>query len=118
VVALALGAGCGGVPVSVAGSTVRLRVGEYHITPQDVRVRGPVVRIVMTDDGRLAHNIKVFRAPLPDAVTPSPVGGTPTAHPGETVHATLRLRSGRYELADSLANDRVLGVNGTLTVQG
>ena len=119
--ALAL-AGCGGEKtVHVRGDVVRLRLEEYRMVPQQVRVDGPHVRIVATDAGILTHNVKLFSTTKVDSEgKPVQIGdGTPTAHPGETVSSkVLTLKPGRYRLACSIANHDDLGLHGILIVSG
>ena len=112
--------GCGGDEVvRVEGDTVRLRVDEYRILPREVAVAGPRVNVVLRDTGRLTHNVKVFSTTREDREgKPIEVGGTPTAHPGETVSETMRLRPGRYRIACSIANHDDLGAHATLVVAG
>jgi uncharacterized cupredoxin-like copper-binding protein len=117
---LLLLAGCGSAKEVVAtDSTVHLRVDEYRLLPQKVRVAGPNVRLVLTDDGRLTHNVKVYSTTQVDEEDkPILLGGTNTAHPGETVSGTIRLKPGRYRLACSIANHDDLGEHGILIVSG
>jgi uncharacterized cupredoxin-like copper-binding protein len=113
-------AGCGGDdPVEVPGRTVRLQLDEYRILPREIEVRGPRVRILARDTGVLTHNVKVFSATeVDDEDKPIEVGGTPTAHPGETVSTTLELKPGEYRLACSIANHDDLGAHAKLVVTG
>jgi uncharacterized cupredoxin-like copper-binding protein len=120
VLVLAL-AGCGEPdPVNVRGNTVRLNLDEYAIVPRQLRVTGPEVHIVASDTGILTHNIKIFSTTKVDAEDkPVQIGdGTNTAHPGETVEATVRLAPGRYRLACSIANHDDLGMHAVLRVRG
>jgi uncharacterized cupredoxin-like copper-binding protein len=113
-------AGCGGADAVVStDSTVHVRIDEYRLLPQKIRVMGPRVRLVLTDQGILTHNLKVFSTTEVDAEDkPILLGGTKTAHPGETVSAVVRLRPGRYRLACSIANHDDLGEHGILIVSG
>jgi len=112
--------GCGGSdPVEIRGGEVRLTLDEYRIRPTEVRADGPRVPLVVRNGGRLTHNVKVFSTTEVDAEDkPIQLGGTETAHPGETVRATLRLRPGRYRMACSIQNHDDLGVHGELVVRG
>ena len=116
--ALAL-TGCGGADeVHPKGSTVRVTIDEYRLLPQKVRVTGPRVRLVLRDRGRLTHNVKVFSTTeFDEEDKPVQLGGTPTAHPGETVRASVRLDPGTYRLACSIANHDDLGEHGELMVE-
>ena len=117
----ALATGCGEKTVHVRGGTVRLRLEEYGMVPQQIRIDGPRVRIVATDAGILTHNVKLFSTTKTDSEgKPIQIGdGTPTAHPGETVASKLMtLPPGRYRLACSIANHDDLGLHGILIVSG
>jgi uncharacterized cupredoxin-like copper-binding protein len=118
--ALVLLAGCGdGKEVAASGSTVRVTVDEYRLQPQRIRVRGPRVVLVLTDNGILTHNLKVFSTTEFDAEDkPILLGGTKTAHPGETVTGVVDLPPGRYRIACSIANHDDLGEHGELIVAG
>ena len=121
-VALALAvplAGCGDDPVEIEGRTLRLRVDEYRIIPQDVKVSPGRLRIVATNAGRLTHNVKIVRQDPDDSEAPPvELDGTRTAQPGESVPVTIEdLRPGEYRLACTIANHDDLGQYGTLLVE-
>src|SRR3954451_21962970 len=113
-------AGCGSAKEIVStDAAVRLRVDEYRLRPQKVRVMGPRVKLVVTDVGRLTHNVKVFSTTEVDEEDkPILLGGTTTAPPGETVTGVVRLKPGRYRLACTIANHDDLGEHGILIVGG
>jgi hypothetical protein len=105
-------------PVNVRGSTLTLRVGEYDIRPQVVRVHAGPLQIVVHDVGVLTHDVHVLGQPT-DVRGPSfDYGGTPSAHPGDTVRtpAPLVLAPGRYQLVDTISDYATLGTTGTLIV--
>ena len=117
--AAAVAAGCGGEPAAVAlpGNTLRARLDEYRIKPQNVRMKAGRIHLVAVDEGRLTHNLVV------ESITDDPTkevvyGRTDTAHPGETVHERdpIVLKPGRYRLACTISNHDNLGQYGTLTV--
>lgn len=130
----ALLAGCGGEPAAVTDkdAVLRLKLDEYTIVPQTVRVvatRIPMpIKIVATNVGKLTHNVKVERE-VADAASPDdsgvlvddgkPLGGTPTAQPGQVVRTEgpILLAPGRYRLSDSIGNHDNLGQYGTLIVE-
>jgi len=89
-------AGCASDKEVVAtDSTARIRVDEYRLRPQKIRVSGPRVKLVVTDDGRLTHNVKVYSTTeFDEEDKPILLGGTTTAHPGETVTGVVRLKPG------------------------
>ena len=113
-------AGCGSAKEVVStDSTVRIKVDEYRLRPQKIRVQGPRVKLVLTDAGKLTHNLKVFSTTEVDTEdNPVLLGGTSTAHPGETVTGVVRLKPGRYRLACTIANHDDLGEHGILVVSG
>lgn len=114
-----LAGGCGGAdPTAVEGRTLRLRLDEYRIAPQDVRVQPGRLRIVATNVGRLTHNVKIVQQDEEDLEAPPvEIGGTRTAQPGESVPVTFEdLPAGTYRLACTIANHDDLGQYGTLEV--
>ncbi|HEY8638174.1 MAG TPA: hypothetical protein VIL64_02945 [Solirubrobacteraceae bacterium] len=111
-------AGCGGNGKLVASFTLDLRLDEFRIAPQDVRMHAGTIKIVAHDDGVLTHNVKVEFANRNDPEgNPIQIGGTPTAHPGQTVTGTVTLQPGRYRLVCTIANHEDLGQYGTLLVE-
>ena len=112
------GTGCGkDDPVEIEGRTLRLRLDEFRMTPQDVRVRAGRLRIVATNVGRLTHNVKIVRQDEDDLEAPPvEIAGTRTAQPGESVPVTVDLKPGTYRLACTIANHDDLGQYGTLEV--
>lgn len=130
--------GCGGEPSPVTDkdAVLRLKLDEYRIRPQVVRVvatKIPMeIKIVATNEGRLTHNVKIVRTEEdredvePDeAVRPQtegePLGGTPTAQPGEIVRTDpeepILLVPGEYRLTDTIGNHDNLGQYGTLIIE-
>jgi plastocyanin len=124
-VAVALGAtaslavGCGDESTEIEGRTLRLRLDEYRISPQDVRVRAGRLSIVAVNAGRLTHNVKIVQQDENDLEAPPvEIGGTRTAQPGESARVTFeKVRPGRYRLACTIANHDDLGQYGELLVE-
>jgi len=127
----ALLAGCGGEPAAVRDkdAVLRLKLDEYSIGPQAVSVLATSIpmpiKIVARNVGRLTHNVKVVRVGVganPDEAAvlgrPTPIGGTPTAQPGQTVRTTdaILLAPGKYRLTDTIGNHDNLGQFGFLTI--
>lgn len=112
--------GCGAdrTPVDVRGTDLTLRVGEYTVRPQVVRVHSGPLRLAVVDVGVLAHNIHVLGQPDDPRGPSFDYGGTPSAHPGDTVRTPepLRLEAGRYQLVDTISDHATLGTTGTLIV--
>jgi len=119
VAAAAAVAGCGGEPaaVDVSGSTLRVKLDEYRIQPQNVRMKAGRIHLVATNDGRLTHNV-VIESITDDPTKQVVYGRTDTAHPGQTVKERdpITLKPGRYRIADSIGNHENLGQYGTLTL--
>ena len=116
-----LAAGCGADdPVTIEGRTLRLRLDEYRIMPQDVRVSSGRLRIVATNVGRLTHNVKIVRQDESDLEAPAEeMGGTRSTQPGESAAVTFEdLEPGQYRLACTIGNHDDLGQYGTLEVTG
>ena len=117
--AVAVG-GCGAdpAPVNVRDSTVTLKVSEYAIRPQVVRVRSGPIHLVARDVGILTHDVRVLGQPNDRRGPSFDYGGTPTAHPGDVVRTTapIVLAPGRYRLVDTIADHAPLGTTGTLIV--
>src|SRR5215212_9922151 len=111
--------GCGeDEPVEIDGRTLRLRLDEYRIMPQDVRVSPGRLRIVATNVGRLTHNVKIVRQDETDLEAPAEeMGGTRTTQPGESAAVTFEnLEPGEYRLACTIGNHDDLGQYGSLEV--
>ena len=117
--AAALCAGCGSdapyVPAS--GQAVSLRLDEYRVLPARVTVPAGRVRIIARNVGRLTHNVAVvqFDRPLGEDEEKQ-YGRTRTAHPGQVVQTTVKLKPGKYRLVCTIANHDNLGQYGELKV--
>jgi hypothetical protein len=118
--AAAVAAGCSGEPavVAVPGNTLRVKLDEYRIQPQNVRMKAGRIHLVAVNEGRLTHNLVV------ESITDDPTkevvyGRTDTAHAGQTVteRDPVTLKPGRYRLADTIGNHENLGQYGELTVE-
>jgi plastocyanin len=106
-------------PVTVEGRTLQVRLDEYRIVPQNVRVREGRLRIVATNIGRLTHNVEVVKQDEDDLEErPTEIAGTRTAQPAETTSVTIEnLPAGEYRLICSIANHDDLGQYGRLIVE-
>ncbi|GAC1438938.1 MAG: hypothetical protein NVSMB51_15890 [Solirubrobacteraceae bacterium] len=122
--AVALLAGCGTPTHSLTSRVLRLRVDEYSVTPQSIRVHAGRLKIVLRNTGILTHNIRLIEDRRGRNGGRVVLGGTPTAKPGETVTAKIppepgrRLKPGRYKLLDTVSNHADLGDYATLIVAG
>lgn len=106
-------------PVEVDGRTLRVRLDEYRIVPQNVRVNAGRLRIVATNQGRLTHNLEVVKQDEDDLEErPEEIEGTRTAQPNETTSVTIQdLPAGEYRMICSIANHDDLGQYGRLIVE-
>ena len=112
-------AGCGGgdggnpsrTVTTAAGGTVTISADEYRFDPDRVVVRGPgALRIVLRNDGSVAHDIRLRRGG-------KDVGGTPSFAPGGSMAARVSLKPGTYEMLCTVGDHAQLGMRGTLTVK-
>ena len=106
-------------PVTVDGRTLRVRLDEYRIVPQNVRVKEGRLRIVATNVGRLTHNLKIVKQDEDDLEeAPIEIDGTRTAQPNESAAVTIEhLPAGEYRMICTIANHDDLGQYGRLIVE-
>lgn len=111
-------AGCGEEPVvTLRGPLLRLRLTEFRIEPQDVRVAPGRLTIVARDAGVLTHSLEVHTIDR-YGDSGSILAATHVLHPGESGSVTLTLAPGRYALECGVGNHATLGETGTLIVGG
>ena len=104
-------AGCGRTSATIHTRLLRLRVAEYVITPESVRMAAGEVRLRATNDGVLVHEVAVANG---DGHI---VGQTRAIFPGHTVTtAPFTLAAGSYRVYDPGANYADLGAYGSLRV--
>lgn len=113
-------AGCGGskgggptrTVATAAGATVTISADEYRFDPNRVVMSGAgPLRIVLRNDGSVAHDIRLRRGG-------KDVGGTASFAPGGSRAVRLRLKPGTYEMLCTVGDHAQLGMRGTLTVRG
>jgi hypothetical protein len=110
IVAATLG-GCGESSATYHSSVLTLRVSEYEISPESVRMPAGAVRIRLTNDGVLVHEVAIANG---DGRI---VGQTGTVFPGHTAtSAQFTLAPGTYRMYDPGANYADLGAYGSLSV--
>jgi hypothetical protein len=112
-------AGCGGdsaPPVHALDGVVRLRMEEFRFVPQRFQVPSGRVRIIARNAGILTHKVTVESENVRLGDQRKKYGGTLTAHPGQTVTASLTLHTGKYRLSDTVGNHDSLGQYGELIV--
>jgi uncharacterized cupredoxin-like copper-binding protein len=94
-----------------AGGEVTVTAHEYSFDPDRVVVSGAgAVRIVLRNDGDLAHDIHLRRGGRD-------VGGTPSFAPGGSKSVRLDLRPGTYEMLCTVGDHAQLGMKGELKVR-
>ena len=95
----------------IAAYSLRVSAREYSFDPNRVVVTGAgELRIVLRNEGDLAHDIHLERDGR-DA------GGTPPIPGGETQSARVKLRPGTYELLCTVGDHAELGMTGKLEVK-
>jgi plastocyanin len=104
--------GCGGDGPTVREPTgsFTVRLDEYLIRPQRIRVpKGRELTVTVLNHGRLGHT---FRIRSLNHV----VMKLATIPPGGTASRSFKLAAGRYTMFCALANHEELGMSGTLVV--
>jgi plastocyanin len=113
-------AGCGDGDDSGNGSAsapadLTVKMSEYKFDPRDVTVApGAVIRV--TNEGEIAHNLKVERGPDPRKETQE-LTGTDSFLPGDSETLTVDLPRGRYAMVCTVPGHRELGMTGTFRVR-
>lgn len=111
--------GCGGDPDPVVDrdATLQLKLSEYRIVPQVIRVRPGRIHIVARNVGRLPHNLRVRSLDRERGEEIEEFGDlSGTAFPGGRVVGDVNLEPGKYELVCTIGNHDDLGQTGTLVV--
>jgi plastocyanin len=113
VLAAALLGGCGGADRVSAARDGRLAItlDDYFITPQEVEAPAGRVTFVVTDRGRLGHNLRVRSQDGRDRVKVT------TLLPGDSATASAKLPRGNYKMVCTVANHAELGMSGRLVVR-
>jgi plastocyanin len=118
VCAILAAAGCGGddgSANSAAGTDLTVTMKDYEFQPRDVTVgRGAVIHV--TNEGQIAHNLKVERGPDPNQETDE-LAGTDSFLPHDSENLKVDLPPGRYAMACTVPGHRELGMTGKLTVK-
>lgn len=106
---VAVAAGCSHT-VAVGGArTLRLGLTEYRVVPQSVLAEPGQLTLIVTNDGRLTHNLAITSAGKVLTVTP-PIP------PGGSSELIVYLGRGSYVMVSTLFSDQALGEYGTLNV--
>ena len=111
ILALALG-GCGdaGAPVRERGNAFTVRLDDYLIRPQELRIpERRRMTVTVVNQGRLGHTFRIR------SVKHNVLRIT-TIKPGERASRSFQLAAGTYTMFCAVANHEELGMSGTLTV--
>ncbi len=114
--ALLLLAACGAHLVTVNSSEVRLRIDEFNITPQTVRVHAGRIKIAVVNVGVATHDVEVRADHTQKNGDPIPYNLPAVLKPGESTSFKVVLKPGHYKFLDTVANHADLGDYGTLIV--
>lgn len=110
--------GCGGDSGDGAASTstdLTVNMTEYKFEPREVTV-APGATIRVTNEGEIAHNLKLERGPDPKTETQE-LAGTDSFLPGDSESLEVNLPRGRYAMVCTVPGHRELGMTGMLTVR-
>lgn len=103
----------GGATPAPGGPSIVM--SDYAFDPRNLTVdRGAEVRV--TNEGQIAHNLKIERGPDPTEETEE-LAGTDTFLPGDSETLAVDLAAGRYVMVCTVPGHRELGMTGKLTVR-
>ena len=107
---LALSA-CGSAPSAHdPDGVVELTIRDFRLRPQIVRAPGGDLTVIVRNEGRLPHNLRIRGA-----------GGTRvkvrSLLPGDSAARVIRLPKGDWRMFCSIANHEELGLYGTLVLR-
>lgn len=111
-------AGCGddsGSATGAEGTDLTVRMIDYEFQPRDVTVGSGAV-IHVTNEGEIAHNLKIERGPDPKNETDE-LAGTDSFLPGDGENLKVDLPPGRYAMVCTVPGHRELGMTGKLRVK-
>ena len=110
----ALLGGCGGPPAPVreSGGGVELTLTDFRIRPQVIRARQESMTIIVRNEGRLAHALRIRGASETVRLKVT------TLLPGKSgARVGVKLKRGHWRLYCPLANHEELGMHGTLIIE-
>jgi uncharacterized cupredoxin-like copper-binding protein len=88
---------------------------DYEFDPRELTVaRGAAIRV--TNEGQIAHNLKIERGPDPKVRTRE-LAGTDSFLPGDSETLTVNLPRGRYAMVCTVPGHRELGMTGEVRVR-
>ena len=112
-----LAAGCGGdddtgrAVTAPANAKLRVVADEYSFDPSTIVLKGAgTLTVTLSNEGSLAHNLKLFGGD-------EEIGGTPTLPAGGSKSTRLNLEHGNYRMVCTVGDHEQLGMKGTLQVR-
>jgi uncharacterized cupredoxin-like copper-binding protein len=99
---------------------LRIKLDEYRIVPQNIVIKPGRTKFVVSNTGRLTHNLVIQIPKGPDGKPIEiPGGRVGTMQPGESGEPIkVKLEPGEYRLVCTIANHDDLGQYGKLEVKG
>jgi len=112
VLAAAVLGGCGGAApaASVRDGRIAITLGDYFISPQELRAQAGRITFAVTNRGRVGHNFRV-RDEDGERVQVT------TLLPGDSGAESADLQPGDYKMLCTVANHEELGMSGRLVVR-
>jgi plastocyanin len=93
------------------GKTVEVVADEYSFDPENIVLDGPgELKVLLDNQGALAHNLRVFDGA-------KELGGTPTFAGGDARPGVVEVGRGEYELICTVGDHEALGMTGKLEVK-
>jgi plastocyanin len=111
----ATGCGGGSDESATAPTDLTVKMTDYRFQPRDVTV-APGAMIRVTNEGEIAHNLKIERGPDPKDETQE-LAGTDSFLPGDSETLEAKLPRGRYAMVCTVPGHRELGMTGTFRVR-
>ena len=112
-----LAAGCGGdddtgrAVTAPANAKLRVVADEYSFDPSTIVLKGAgTLTVTLSNEGSLAHNLKLFRGD-------EEIGGTPTLPASGSKSTRLNLEHGNYRMVCTVGDHEQLGMRGTVEVR-
>lgn len=98
---------------------LRIKLDEYRIVPQNIVVKPGRTKFIVSNTGRLTHNLVIQIPEGPDGKPVEiPGGRVGTMQPGESGEPIkVKLEPGEYRLVCTIANHDDLGQYGKLEVK-
>jgi plastocyanin len=111
----ATGCGSSDDESATAGTDLTVKMTDYRFQPRDVTV-APGATIRVTNEGEIAHNLKIERGPDAKDKTQE-LAGTDSFLPGDGETLEVSLPRGRYAMVCTVPGHRELGMTGSLRVR-